>query len=1370
MFVEQVLLDEDRKLNINRVDDDAAEANDRLAPSYVVGVGASAGGLEALEALFDALPPDTGMAFVVIQHLSPDFKSLMDELIRRHTKMAVFRVENGMQVQRNAIYLIPAGKEMIISEGCLLLTDKDPDETFTLPIDHFFRSLAQDCGNKAVAIVLSGSGSDGSRGVRDVHAAGGLVVTQDAATAAFDNMPNASDETGVVDITAAPYEIADALLRLVNHPLQRAAQTPDHPAVPEDGIKKILRVLRDAYGIDFTYYKPTTVMRRIERRLLLNRSTDLGNYVDTISEDSSELNLLYKDLLIGVTQFFRDMDAFKLIESEILGEALLRIPPDQEFRVWVAGCATGEEAYSLAILIHERLTAMNWPINVRIFATDVHRTSVDFASAGVYDDSSVSQLSSPRLERYFNKTQNGYKVCQDLRNMVVFAPHNLIKDAPFTRLDLISCRNLLIYLQPLAQKKALSLFHFALKTGGTLFLGPSETTGKLAEEFDVHDAQWRLYRKRRDIRLPPELRLPNTPVSAAASQRQAEMTRTAYPIRSITSRASVPDRELLGLYDALLDETMPPSLVVNESNVLVHSFGKVNDYLRVPVGRASSNALDLLPADLRTIVIGAMQRVSKSGTPATFNRVTVDTAHGKQEVAVTVKPIALRSNNAVYSLIVLESEDAARNSASNGAAQVRIDDVSRERIDVLEVELRHSRESLQATIEELESSNEELQATNEELVASNEELQSTNEELHSVNEELYTVNAEYQKKIGELTEMTHDMNNLFNCTDVHTLFLDEELCIRKFTPQMGVEFNLIPSDVGRRIEGFSHNIPCENLMDKLTQAITSGKRFEEEISTSDHAHFLLRILPYRGETNRSGVVLTLVDVTESRDAETRFRGTFENAAVGIAHVELDGRFVRSNQRLCEILGYEREELLKRSLHEITHAADQAQEIASFSALKRGDVDRYTLEERLISKDQQLVWTSLTVSLERDEKGTPTYAICVVQDISAQKTFESQLSDAVSQRDRFLAMLSHELRNPLNAIVNAACLLERVSEDIDDDPAQKARQVIRRQSNQVAALLNDLLDVSRVTQGKITLEPDICNLNELVAQSVETVDELIRTHGHKLTVETTPVPIWISADPARILQVIENLLTNAVKYTPSGGSIEVKTSTESQGSKRSNSATWAILEVVDSGLGMSPQLIESVFDMFVQSDETLDRSEGGMGVGLTLVRSLVELHGGGIEAVSEGLGKGSKFVVRLPTTSAPHRKNHELKPHIATTGPNRSVLLIEDNADTREMLCSLLELDGFEVTTASNGEEGLRKLCVLHPAIALIDIGLPNLNGYEIVQSYLRDSPESKTHLIAVTGYGQDCDVQRVKDAGFHQHLVKPINPNELTRLLAQATA
>ncbi len=1338
-----------------------AEEIDGERPQYVVGIGASAGGLEAIEALFDRLPADTGMAFVVVQHLSPDFKSLMDEIVRRHTEMPVFRVTDGMPVRRDAIYLIPAGKEMIVSQGRLLITDKDLTQTLTLPIDHFFRSLAHDCGTRAIAVVLSGSGSDGSRGVREVHTMGGLVITQTASTAAFDSMPNSSNDTGVVDITGSPEEIAQTLLRLSNHPLQRTDHLPDQPVVPEDGIKRILREIRDAYGIDFTYYKPSTVMRRIERRLLLNHSDNLEAYVDRVVNDSEELNLLYKDLLIGVTQFFRDMEPFQLLEERILPELLLKLPVEHEIRIWTAGCATGEEAYSLAMLVHERLLAMNRPVNVRIFATDVHRASLDAASIGLYGEASIGQVSSSRLQRYFVKTQDGYKISQELRNMVVFAPHNLIKDAPFTRLDLISCRNMMIYLQPLAQKKVLSLFHFALKTGGVLFLGPSETTGELTDEFESINAQWRLYRKRRDIRLPLDLRLPIGGGSIVSANRgQTSPPRgSRFPIRSLGQSSSTVDREMMSVYDSLLTDFMPTALLINEDNELVHAFGDVGKILRIPTGRASSNALNMLPADLRTIVVGAIQRVTRTGKPIVYDQVRVDAPNQPRNIRVTVKPVTNPDSNVQYVLVALELDNDPNEAAILGTP-LEIDEVSRERIDVLESELRHSRESLHATIEELESSNEELQATNEEMVASNEELQSTNEELHSVNEELYTVNAEYQKKISELTELGHDMNNLLNSTDVHTLFLDEELAIRKFTPQMSQVFNLIPGDVGRRLDGFSHNIPCDDLMDRISSVLNDGLRHEEEIAMPEGGQFLLRILPYRGETNRMGVVLTLLDITESKDAEKRFRATFDNAAVGIAHVKLNGRWLRVNDRLCDILGYKREELLEKTFQDVTFADDIEHDQRQFEALKRGEIDRYSDEKRYVRKDGSLIWISLTVSLQRGDSGEPQYAIPIVQDISQRKLFEEGLTKSIEQRDRFLATLSHELRNPLAAVRHSLAILRHDSAPMET--RQAAIQTVGRQAEQMAHLLDDLLDVSRITQEKIRYEMRPHDLRQVVRDAVDAIRPTIIRHRHGLTMRLPDEPVIVNGDESRLMQVIENLLTNACKYTPAEGKIDVTLLQEGEVCR---------LTISDNGWGIPSELLGTVFDMFMQSDRDLDRRDGGMGLGLTVVKSLVEHHGGRIRATSDGAGCGAQFTVELPVSSLPRTAI----PATQSTAeqPTRSlrdkrIVLVEDNDDSREMLVALLELNDFDVIGCRDGRAGLETLVNTLPAVALVDIGLPELDGYEVARRFRKRCPDANVHLIALTGYGQTGDIMRSEDAGFDSHVTKPVDPHELIAILDEA--
>ena len=781
------------------------------SPLYVVGIGASAGGLDALERFFTKVPSDSGMSFVIVQHLSPDFRSLMDELLARRTRVPIRLVEDGMPVEPDHVYLIPPKKEMIISGGRLLLSERDQKQELSLPIDVFFRSLAQDCGQRAVAVVLSGGGSDGSRGVKAVRDVGGLVVVQTAESAQFDGMPRNARDAGVATFVLAPEDMPAAI---VDH-LRRARGGAPAKEVIETipGLDAVYRMLATEFGIDFKHYKPSTVTRRIERRLRMSRSDTHEQYVERLRTGRGELDQLYRDLLIGVTRFFRNEEAFDLLATRVLPEALQRRSDDAAFRVWVAGCATGEEVYSLAILLHE-IASRQGDRPVTIFATDVHRGSLEHAGAGVYDEHAVAHIRGDRLERYFLKRGRAYQIVPDLRQMVVFAQHNVVKDPPFTRVDLVSCRNMLIYLQPAPQQKVLGLFHFALNRGGILFLGPSESTGHLAHDFSSLDPHWRIYRKHSDVRMPVDVRF------------QPSRSIEFRPPSGEPSAARLPVSRLLDTYDALLGQFMPPSLLVSDRGELIHTFGGASRFLRIRDGRHALELLDLVEGELRMVLVGGLQRAAKEQGALVFRgvRLTVDEARASSTPSRFGESRAARARqNLLVSFEATGDQEAPAGARDRGRLGV-----ARARSGALEQELSHTRENLQAAIEELETSNEELQAANEELLASNEELQSTNEELQSVNEELYSVNAEYQRKIGELTELTNDMDNLFMSTDVGTIFLDKQLRIRKFTPQIAESFNLMPQDVSRPIAAFSHNIGDEDIAGDLARAL-GGERLEREV-------------------------------------------------------------------------------------------------------------------------------------------------------------------------------------------------------------------------------------------------------------------------------------------------------------------------------------------------------------------------------------------------------------------------------------------------------------------------------------------------------------------------------------------------------------
>jgi two-component system CheB/CheR fusion protein len=1316
-------------------------------PAFVVGIGASAGGLDALERFFDHLPPDTGMAFVVVQHLSPAFKSLMDELLRRHTALPIHLVEDGMKVEPDHVYLIPPSKEMIIADGRLLLSERELKLDLTLPIDVFFRSLAQDCGERAIGIVLSGGGSDGSRGILDIHEAGGVVLVQDEASAQFDGMPRTARDAGVAQWVLAPDEMPGVLLR------HAAARTSRHSAVATlepQGIDAVYRMLQEEYAIDFTHYKPSTVTRRIERRLAMARSQNIQEYVRRLRQDKDELDLLYRDLLIGVTRFFRDEQAFNQLEQTILPELFERVPTDRPLRIWIAGCATGEEVYSLAIVLSDLMLKLG-PRVVKIFATDVHRGSLERAARAVYDEEAVRGVSRERLERYFLRIGSSYQLVPDLRQMIVFAPHNVIRDAPFTRVDLIACRNLLIYLQPAAQQKVLSLFHFALNRGGVLFLGPSEHVGALGREFDVVDKHWKIYSKPSEVR-PPASARPAALMQASGSRPEPQVSAQAPASRYSLS-------QLIATYDALLDDFMPPSLLVSDRGELIHTFNGASQFLKFRDGRQGLDVFDCVQADLKMVLVSGLKRAMTERAPIVFKGVRLERSGESAVHQVTIRRIQRRNLGAPHVLVSFEPLEVPE-ADSPVETEIRIDQVSREQFAALEVELSHAKQNLQAAVEELETANEELQASNEELQASNEELQSTNEELQSVNEELYTVNIEYQRKIGELTELANDMDNLLSSTDVGSIFLDGELAIRKFTPQIAGSFSLLPHDVGRSIENLSHKLDYPRLMSDLRHVLESGERVEKELPGAGGKALFLRILPYRAKGLIDGVVLTLIDVSGLRAAEDALfheryllNSLLRGVPDAIYFKDARGRFIRLNQPMVERLGFERpEDAVGKTVFELPNR-DDALELhrQDEAVLASGEPQLYRVERRNGLAGEE--WDLVSRLPLKDSRAQMVGVIAIFRNITERKQAEDKIQEGVRRRDQFLAMLSHELRNPLGAIATALALIEADA----GPPAPKLLEVLKRQTEQMGRLLDDLLEVSRVTENKIALRKRVVDLNQVVDEAVDAVKPLMRKRGVDFRLERSPDPLFVDGDPTRLQQIHVNLLSNAAKYTEPGGHVLMSSTREDD---------QVVIRVRDDGVGIGRDMLDSVFDLFVQSSRTLDRSAGGLGVGLTLARSLVSLHGGDIRVHSDGEGKGSEFVVRLPAADGPASNFAPTTRALPDGLTSARVLVVEDNDDSRVLMCQLLEQAGFECLNAATGTAALELMQSACPDIAILDVGLPEMDGYELARRIRQDATCRETILIAVTGYGRASDHQASQEAGFDGHLVKPVNVEQLLELLA----
>ena len=893
----------------------------------VVGIGASAGGLDALERFFGALPADTGAAFVVIQHLSPDHKSMMDNLLARYTAMPVRVAEHGMPLAANAVFLIPPGKYLRLLADRLQLAPK-AEHGLSLPIDIFFHSLADQWGDAAVAVVLSGTGSDGSRGLATVNAAGGFVFVQDPSSAKFDGMPRSALATGLVDVVAPAEALAARLVTQLRTPREPTPRLSEGESAYAPGgaslspLDAILEQLVASSGIDFREYKPATVLRRIERRMQLLRTPTLADYQARLAASADEQTLLRRELLIPVTRFFRDPEAFEQLAQQVL-PALVATASAEPIRVWVACCATGEEAYSLAMLFAEALQRLGpgQPRRpVKIFATDVEQLYLDQATAGFFPDTIAAEVSAARLEQFFVVRQGGYAVRPELRQMVIFARHNLVGDPPFTRMDLVSCRNALIYLQPVAQERALRRLQYALVPGGHLLLGPSETLGVLHRDFQTLPGRGKLYRLLRHDRLAIALDggSRHLPTVRRLTARGHQPGSSSSELASWVSRGQ---RHLQQAY-------VPLTLLLGPGRELLHVYGQAGGLLQFTEGQATLDVVKLLPRELAWAAGLLLQAVAADGLPHTSAVLRMsasvdedsDAAPGPQaaqRVRLTARPLRHAATGpeddtavavqrdipaqvvggvtpipagAGYTLLSIEPLQGPEPAASLTA----LDAEQQRRVETLERELEITHDNLQTTIEALETANEELQATNEELMAANEELQSTNEELQSVNEELYTVNSEFQAKVDVLNSVNADLENIAKATAIPTLFVDDALRLMRFTPELLQLFKLRESDRGRCIEDFAHALQYPELFSDLRRTLADGQPCEREVRGRDGRWWLARIQPYSGRsTAATRAVMSFVDVTSLRDVQ-RLQGVIDSLAEHLAVLDAQGTITLVN--------------------------------------------------------------------------------------------------------------------------------------------------------------------------------------------------------------------------------------------------------------------------------------------------------------------------------------------------------------------------------------------------------------------------------------------------------------------------------------------
>jgi len=834
---------------------EALEQKIQSNSNYIVGIGASAGGLEALTTFFDNMSSDTNMTFVIIQHLSPDHKSLMDTLLARHTEMDISQVTDGMTIEANKIYLIPPKHFLTIFNNKLLLKQFDKERGVHLPIDVFFLSLAEDLGAHAIGIILSGTGSDGTIGLKAIKKAGGMVMVQNIETAQFDGMPRSAIATGMIDYICPPENMPDLIRKYVKHPYISRNGENIYSLSPENtDLNKILALLRNRTDVDFTYYKPNTVIRRLERRMGIAQTESIKHYLQYLYENNDEIDLLYRDLLVGVTRFFRDTDEFNFLDEEIIPKIFEHTQKDRIIRAWVAGTSTGEEAYTIAMLLNRYKERFGFPHKITVFATDIDQHALEKATKGVYPEGIVNDLDRDLIEQYFTKHKTAYKVKTFIREQVIFARQNIFKDPPFTKLDLITCRNLLIYLQNNLQKNIMDIFHFALKDQGFLFLGTSETVGTLSSHFLSMDSRIKIFRHVGHGTPPLKLNYKDKSFTGKLQN--------AY--QSDNSILSAKQKEQIeNYYQRIINEMCQLGVIVNSSGVIVETFGNPDKFLKFPLGKADLNIKNLVHPKVSMILSTGIRKVLAEKTRIIYRDFVIEDDDNRKSLNIVLSQINIYQEASKHVLIIFD-ETLSFIPDDTNKIDVKIN--TDQHIKDLEKEIQYTRENLQATIEELHSSNEELQSTNEELLSSNEELQSTNEELNSVNEELNTVNAEYQEKVSELYETNNDLNNLINSIDIGSIFLDKKLCIRKFTPAITREVNLFLQDIGRPVSVFSSPI-LKQLSKDAGNVMNNNIIVERTVKGEKDQWYLLRMLPYKDEQNiTGGVVMSMVDITREKQS------------------------------------------------------------------------------------------------------------------------------------------------------------------------------------------------------------------------------------------------------------------------------------------------------------------------------------------------------------------------------------------------------------------------------------------------------------------------------------------------------------------------
>ncbi len=1215
----------------------------------IVGIGASAGGLEAFTQILQNLPSDTGMGFVLIQHLAPLHISQLSEILQHSTEMPVHQASEGMKIIPNSIYVIPPNTLMTLQQGILKLEPRRRVRGKYMVIDGFFSSLAADRGNLAIAVVLSGSNEDGTAGLEVIKSGGGITFAQDI-SAEFPTMPMIAIASGFVDFVLSPAEIANEIVNISQSKNEIVnMEIDDENALDEtnedvssifeespEALTQIFVMLHKSMGVDFSHYKQGTVRRRISRRMGLINIQKLDEYVQYLQEYPHEVEKLYHDILINVTNFFRDTESFSALQQLVFPVLCQNKSLDLPIRIWVVGCSTGEEAYSIAICLLEFFDNLTTKPPIQIFATDISEIAIDKARQGIYSQSIITDVSPERLRRFFTPVQGGYQICKSVREICVFARQNLTSDPPFSRLDLISCRNMLIYLDPSLQKKIMPIFHYALNPNCFLMLGSSEGIGNATDLFESIDKKYRIYQRKLT---PPRMNFNFGKSSYLSESGNLEEISNLVDDISIEQLA---DQVVLNRY-------APVGVIVDDNLEILQFRGQTSPFLEPAPGKASLNLLKMACSELKLELRSLIHSAKNQDIP-----VCKDGIEMQQNLLVKINVIPLRINSNRFFLILFQSHpnpNLSTNFTIRSLTKSRKVRQTEAELEVIRLtyELENTKEYLRSIIEAQEATNQDLKVSSEEFLSSNEELQSANEELETAkeeiqatNEELSTINDELRNRNMQLHAVNNDLQNLLSSTNIGILMLSGDLRIRRFTPMAEQLFNLISSDVGRPFSNIQTNIDVPHLINLVTSVIVTLIPYEQDIQDHRGHWFSLRIRPYRTTDDRiDGVVISLIDIDELKrnaialeSARNYTHTIIETLRQPLIVLNSDLTIITANRAFYDIFQMHPAQVEQQSIFEIGRGdwdMPKMRSLLNETLLMDISVHDYEVTQNFSQLGSR---TMLLNACQIEQSDIGKMILIAIEDITERKLQQQQMlaknqelleaiiasESANRAKSRFLDSMSHELRTPLNTIMGFTQLLQ-LSANLDDD-TKNFVEMIRQSGEHLLFLIQDLLDVARIEADKMEIEPNHLLLSNFLQITVDMVYK--NAEAKNLTLITQfadDLPENIYADEHRLRQVLLNLLSNAIKFTSTGEIIFAVSKLQS-----ANHHELIRFTITDTGIGIADSDLGRIFRAFEQLGETTLKHQG-TGLGLAISQSLVRKMGGEIMVTSE-VGVGSTFSFEL----------------------------------------------------------------------------------------------------------------------------------------------